>query len=60
MVVVCEPITVQLDSWLPPEHWSWYSVITPFGVAGAFQVNRKDIECFCDTLNPRGAVSGPI
>ena len=26
------------------------SVITPFGFTGAFQVNRKDFECFCDTV----------
>ena len=30
-------ITVWLNTCPPPEHWSWYSVITPFGVAGALQ-----------------------
>ena len=35
MVVVS--ITVWLNTCPPPEHWSWYSVITPFGVAGALQ-----------------------
>ena len=58
MVVIS--VTLRLNTCPPPEHWSWYSVITPFGFTGAFQVNRKDFECFCDTVKYRGAVSGPI
>ena len=42
MVVVCEPITVRLNTCPPPEHWSWYSVITPFGFIGASHVREND------------------
>ena len=44
MVVVCEPITVRLNTCPPPEHWSWYSVITPFGLTGGCQVNSMNVE----------------
>ena len=44
VVVVCEPITVRLNTCPPPEHWSWYSVITPFGVAGALQIKIIEVE----------------
>ena len=44
MVVVCEPITVWLDTCPPPEHWSWYSVITPFGATEAFQLAVIEVE----------------
>ena len=44
VVVVCEPITVQVNIVLSLEHWSWYSLITPFGVAGALQVIFSDVE----------------
>ena len=44
VVVVCEPITVRLNTCPPPEHWSWYSVITPFGVAGALQLTIIEVE----------------
>ena len=44
MVVVCEPITVRLNTFPLPEHWSWYLVITPFGVAGALQLTVNEIE----------------
>ena len=40
MVVVCEPITVRLNTSPLPEHWSWYSVIIPFGVVGALHLNE--------------------
>ena len=39
MVVVCEPGTTGLNDCPPPEHWSWYSVITPFGFRGQFHSN---------------------
>ena len=44
VVVVCEPVTVRLNTCPPPEHWSWYSVITPFGLTGDCQVNSIDME----------------
>ena len=44
VVVVCEPITVNLNLWLPLEQLSWYSVITPFGVAGALQLTIIEVE----------------
>ena len=44
VVVVFEPFAVRLTTCPPPEHWSWYSVITPFGVAGAFQLKIIEVE----------------
>ena len=46
VVVVCEPGTTGLNDCPPPEHWSWYSVITPFGFTGALQVNLKNLDMF--------------
>ena len=42
--VVVVSITVRLNTCPPPEHWSWYSVITPFGVDGALQITFNDVE----------------
>ena len=44
VVVVCEPITAEVKFLLSPEHWSWYSLITPFGVVGALQLAFIDFE----------------
>ena len=44
MVVVFELGTTGLNDCPPPEHWSWYSVITPFGVAGALQLKIIEVE----------------
>ena len=48
MVVVS--ITVRLNTCPPPEHCSWYSVITPFGFIGASHVRENDKGSF-DTPN---------
>ena len=44
VVVVFELGTTGLNDCPPPEHWSWYSVITPFGVAGALQLKIIEVE----------------
>ena len=38
----CEPL-LWLNTCPPPEHWSWYSVITPFGSVGISHVTDNDL-----------------
>ena len=59
VVVVCEPITVQLNTCPLPEHWSWYSVITPFGFIGVSHVRENDKESLEIPDMLRGIV-GPV
>ena len=58
--VVVVSITVRLNTCPPPEHWSWYSVITPFGCAGAFHVRVSDIESLETPFKSRGGVPGSV
>ena len=44
VVVVCDPITVQLNICPPPKHRRWYSVITPLGSSGGPQLTLIDLE----------------
>ena len=44
MVVVCEPGTTGLNDCPPPEHWSWYSVITPSACSGRPHLNVMDVD----------------
>ena len=60
MVVVCEPITVRLNTSPPPEHWSWYLVITPFGVTGALQLKIIEVELAATPKNRRGGPAGTV
>ena len=59
VAIVCEPDTVHLYSCPPPEHCSWYSVITPLGFTGGYQPNSNDVECDTTDLKSSGGVSGP-
>ena len=59
VVVVCEPITVRLNTCPLPEHWSWYSVITPFGFIGVSHVRENDKESLEIPDMLRGIV-GPV
>ena len=58
MVVVCEPITVWLNTCPPPEYWSWYSVITPFCFRGTTHVKDNDLGP-SETLEKLRGVPGP-
>ena len=60
MVVVCEPITVRLNTCPPPEHWSWYSVITPFGSVGISHVTDNDLGSSEIPFKLRGGVPGSV
>ena len=59
MVVVCEPITVRLNTCPPPEHWSWYSVITPFCSVGISHVRENDKGSLDTPVRLLGGVPGP-
>ena len=60
MIMVCEPITVRLNTCPPPEHWSWYLVITPFGVTGVFQMKIIKFELLTAPENRRGGPAGTL
>ena len=58
--VVVVSITVQLNTCPPLEHWTWYSVITPFGVAGALQLTIIDFELLAKAETWRGGPAGTV
>ena len=60
MVVVCEPITVRLNTSPPPEHWSLYSVITPFGSIGGLQLSVTLLEVMELIIIISGGVPGTV
>ena len=60
MVVVGEPITAEVKFLLSPEHWIWYSVITPFDVAGALQIIYSDVELSATIEKLRGGPAGTV
>lgn len=59
VAAVCDPVTVRLDTPPSTEHWSWYSVMTPFGFSGWSQENETDVEVVEITVKSVGAPFGP-
>ena len=59
VVVVCDPITVQLNICPPPEHWRRYSVITPSGSSGGPQLRVSDVEFMGEDIRVVGGDLGP-
>ena len=53
-------ITVWLNTCPPPEHWSWYSVIVAFGIAGALQNRTIVVELSTITMTLRGGPAGTV
>ena len=59
VVLFCDPITIQLNISLPPEHLRLYSVMTPLGKSGGPHLKMSDVELAEETENVVGDVLGP-